>query len=77
MPTMPDAWWQIGWIMDYLMSEAEMRSNGAVSFPRGFITPKVGPHQTIGFESGLTYGKKANLVLIPNMIKQIILCVII
>lgn len=63
------AWWQIGWIMDYLMSEAEMRSNGAVSFPRGFITPKVGPHQTIGFESGLIYGKKANLVLIPNMIK--------
>ncbi len=63
------AWWQIGWIMDYLMAEAEMRSNNVISFPRGFITPKVGPHQTIGFESGLIYGKKATLVLIPNLIR--------
>jgi len=63
------AWWQIGWIMDYLMAEAEMRSNNVISFPRGFITPKVGPHQTIGFESGLIYGKKATIVLIPNLIK--------
>lgn len=63
------AWWQIGWIMDYLMSEAEMRSNNRISFPRGFITPKVGPHQTIGFNKGLIDGKKAKLVLIPDLVK--------
>ncbi len=62
------AWWQIGWIMDYLMSEAELRSNGAISFPRGFITPKVGPHQSIGFAPGLLFGKKANLILVPELI---------
>ncbi|MBE7177545.1 MAG: glycerophosphoryl diester phosphodiesterase [Mucilaginibacter polytrichastri] len=31
------AWWQIGWITDYLMAETELRSNGEVSFPRGFV----------------------------------------
>lgn len=63
------AWWQIGWIMDYLMSEAEIRSKGDISFPRGFITPKVGPHQTLGFANGKIYGKDARLVLSPNLIK--------
>lgn len=63
------AWWQIGWIMDYLMSEAELRSDGRISFPRGFITPKVGPHQTIGFADGTIDGKKAKLVLVPGLVQ--------
>jgi hypothetical protein len=57
------AWWQVGWITDYLMSEAELRSAGKVSFPRGFVTPKVGPHQTYGFAPGNIYGKNANLAI--------------
>ncbi len=57
------AWWQIGWITDYLLSEAELRSNGKVSFPRGFVTPKVGSHQTYGFTPGTINGEKANLVI--------------
>ncbi len=57
------AWWQIGWITDYLLSEAELRSNEKISFPRGFVTPKVGPHQTYGFEPGNVFGDKAKLVI--------------
>jgi hypothetical protein len=57
------AWWQIGWITDYLLSEAELRSNGKISFPRGFVTPKVGPHQTYGFDPGDVFGDKAKLVI--------------
>jgi len=57
------AWWQIGWITDYLMAEAELRSGGKVSFPRGFVTPKVGPHQTYGFAPGLIYGQPASLLI--------------
>jgi hypothetical protein len=57
------AWWQVGWITDYLMSEAELRSAGKVTFPRGFVTPKVGPHQTYGFEPGTIHGKKASLAI--------------
>ena len=53
------AWWQIGWIYDYLLAEAELRSNGKISFPRGFMTPKVGTHRTAGFASGIVDGKKA------------------
>lgn len=63
------AWWQIGWIMDYLVSEAELRSKGRISFPRGFITPKVGPHQSIGFAEGSIDGKKAKLILIPGLVQ--------
>lgn len=63
------AWWQIGWIMDYLMSEAELRSEGSISFPRGFITTKVGPHQTIGFADGSINGKIAKLVLVPGLVQ--------
>lgn len=62
------AWWQIGWIMDYLMSEVELRSNGRISFPRGFITPKVGPHQAIGFKEGTLDGDKAELTLVPGLV---------
>jgi len=57
------AWWQIGWLTDYLMAEAELRSGGQVKFPRGFVTPKVGPHQTYGFAPGSIYGQQANLVI--------------
>ncbi len=67
LPYPQHAWWQIGWIMDYLMSEAELRSNGRISFPRGYITPKVGPHKITGFEAGVIDGMKANLVLEPEM----------
>ncbi len=55
------AWWQIGWITDYLMSELALRSNNAVSFPRGFFTPKVGPHASYGFAPGKIYGEPAEL----------------
>jgi hypothetical protein len=57
------AWWQIGWITDYLLSEVALRSEGKIEFPRGFVTPKVGPHQTYGFEAGNVYGEKAGLVI--------------
>lgn len=62
------AWWQIGWISDYLLSEANFRSKGKISFPRGFVTPKVGPHQTYGFEAGNIYGNKAQLAIIEDLI---------
>lgn len=62
------AWWQVGWITDYLLAEIEMRSNGNVTFPRGFITPKVGPHQTYGFRPGSVYGTEASLILHDDMI---------
>lgn len=62
------AWWQIGWITDYLLAEIQIRSNGKVEFPRGFITPKVGPHQTYGFEDGKLYGTKASLLLKEGLI---------
>ncbi|MCX6954610.1 MAG: glycerophosphoryl diester phosphodiesterase [Verrucomicrobia bacterium] len=55
------AWWQIGWITDYLISEAELRSGGAVTFPRGFFTPKVGPHASYGFAPGKVLGEPAAL----------------
>ncbi|MDR6941050.1 glycerophosphoryl diester phosphodiesterase [Mucilaginibacter pocheonensis] len=63
------AWWQIGWITDYLMAETEMRSNGKVTFPRGFLTPKVGPHQTYGFAAGTVYGDKASLIITDGAVK--------
>lgn len=55
------AWWQIGWIVDYLISEATMRSAGQVSFPAGFVTPKVGPHRSYGFAPGQVLGEQAEL----------------
>lgn len=62
------AWWQMGWITDYLMAEMELRSNGNILFPRGFITPKVGPHQSYGFEAGKVFGEKAFLRMVPNAV---------
>ncbi|SMC53644.1 glycerophosphoryl diester phosphodiesterase [Pedobacter nyackensis] len=64
------AWWQIGWITDYLMSEVELRSQGKISFPRGFITPKVGPHQSYGFAPGKVYTTPASLMLIDGLLKS-------
>ncbi len=63
------AWWQIGWIMDYLLSEVKLRSEGQISFPGGFITPKVGPHQTYGFAPGKVYGTTASLILGEGLVK--------
>ncbi|MFN8349638.1 MAG: glycerophosphoryl diester phosphodiesterase [Spirosomataceae bacterium] len=63
------AWWQIGWLTDYLMAEAELRSNGQVKFPRGFVTPKVGPHQSYGFAPGTINGQKANLLIDETLVK--------
>jgi hypothetical protein len=55
------AWWQIGWITDYLMSEIALRSRNAVAFPRGFFAPKVGPHSSYGFKPGTIFGEAAEL----------------
>ncbi|GHB79811.1 glycerophosphoryl diester phosphodiesterase [Persicitalea jodogahamensis] len=63
------AWWQIGWLTDYLMAEAEYRSDGQVKFPRGFVTPKVGPHQTYGFAPGTINGEKANLLINEKLVR--------
>ena len=63
------AWWQIGWITDYLMAEAELRSEGNISFPRGFVTPKVGPHQTYGFQPGKVYGEPADLIIRDGLLE--------
>lgn len=57
------AWWQIGWITDYLVSEAYLRSGGKIDFPHGFMAPKVGPHVTYGFRPGRVNGRKARLCL--------------
>lgn len=62
------AFWQVGWITDYLMSEAHLRSNGQIAFPAGFMTPKVGPHITYGFAPGTIYGRKARMILPEDMI---------
>ncbi|SOD82851.1 glycoside hydrolase family protein [Spirosoma fluviale] len=63
------AWWQIGWLTDYLMAEAELRSAGKVTFPRGFVTPKVGPHQTYGFRAGSVYGQPASLLIQEGLVQ--------
>jgi hypothetical protein len=55
------AWWQIGWITDYLLSEAELRSDSKIAFPRGFFTPKVGPHMSYGFAPGKLFGQSVKL----------------
>ncbi len=63
------AWWQVGWIFDYLVAEAEMRSKGTIKFPRGFMTPKVGPHRSLGFAAGDIMGTKTKLVLKKDLVK--------
>ncbi len=60
------AWWQVGWITDYLLAELELRSDGKILFPAGFIAPKVGPHRAYGFGNGSVYGEEARLAMIPG-----------
>lgn len=61
------AWWQLGWIVDYLLCEAECRSEGLIAFPRGFVTPKVGPQRITGFAPGRIGNDEANLILRPGL----------
>jgi hypothetical protein len=51
------------------MAEASLRSAGQVSFPRGFVTPKVGPHQTYGFAPGKIFGAPASLLNTSSFIR--------
>jgi hypothetical protein len=63
------AFWQIGWITDYLLAEAHLRSDGRIAFAAGFMTPKVGPHRTYGFAPGTVFGNKADLVFRQGMMR--------
>lgn len=54
-------WWHIGWLMDYLIAEAELRTAGAITFPAGFCTAKVGSHRPYGFAPGTIFGHSAEL----------------
>ena len=63
------AWWQIGWITDYLMAEFQLRSANKIIFPRGFVTPKVGPHQSYGFAPGKIFGRSANLMMRAGLVR--------
>ncbi|NIG55318.1 glycerophosphoryl diester phosphodiesterase [Chitinophaga sp. Cy-1792] len=63
------AWWQVGLLTDYLVSEISLRSNNRISFPKGFVTPKVGPHTSYGFAPGQVLGAAANLYLPDGMLE--------
>ncbi|WP_205686333.1 glycerophosphoryl diester phosphodiesterase [Chitinophaga parva] len=63
------AWWQIGWITDYLLSEMALRSEGGISFPSGFVTPKVGPHLSHGFAPGHIFGTAVSLHLDDDFVR--------
>lgn len=62
------AWWQIGWITDYLMAEISLRSEGRIDFPSGFLAPKVGPHKTFGFQKGKIFDQQGNLALMEKLV---------
>ncbi|CAH0306033.1 MULTISPECIES: glycerophosphoryl diester phosphodiesterase [unclassified Pedobacter] len=62
------AWWQVGWITDYLMAELSLRSQGRIDFPSGFLTPKVGPHKTFGFRQGKIFDKQGDLALMEKLV---------
>ncbi|MBV7532529.1 glycerophosphoryl diester phosphodiesterase [Chitinophaga sp. sic0106] len=62
------AWWQVGLLTDYLVSEITLRSNKQISFPQGFVTPKVGPHTSYGFAPGTVLGAAANLYMPDGML---------
>ncbi|SMC98449.1 glycoside hydrolase family protein [Pedobacter africanus] len=62
------AWWQIGWITDYLMAEISLRSEGRIDFPSGFLAPKVGPHKTFGFQEGKIFDQQGNLALMEKLV---------
>jgi hypothetical protein len=64
------AYWQVGWITDYLLAETHLRSHGEIAFPYGFMTPKVGPHVSYGFAPGSVFGEKANLVMPEGLVKN-------
>jgi hypothetical protein len=64
------AYWQIGWITDYLISETHLRSKGQISFPSGFMTPKVGPHVAYGFAPGKIFNAEANLFMPAGLLKS-------
>jgi hypothetical protein len=53
--------WQVGWITDYLVAEARLRSGGRIEFPGGYPTPKVGSHITYGFAPGKIFSREAGL----------------
>ncbi|MEE8890002.1 MAG: discoidin domain-containing protein [Acidipropionibacterium acidipropionici] len=61
-------WWHIGWVTDYLVQEAHMRSGGKISFSGGFCTAKVGSHRPYGFTSGIVLGQKADLFAPRNLV---------
>ncbi|PSL25827.1 glycerophosphoryl diester phosphodiesterase [Chitinophaga ginsengisoli] len=63
------AWWQVGLLTDYLVSETNLRSKGGISFPHGFITPKVGPHTCYGFAPGKIFGKAVRLYMPDGMLR--------
>ncbi|WP_157988014.1 glycerophosphoryl diester phosphodiesterase [Jiangella endophytica] len=54
-------WWHMGWLMDYLLAEAHLRTGGGVVFPHGFCTAKVGSHRPYGFAPGTILGHAAEL----------------
>jgi hypothetical protein len=57
------AWWQIGWITDYLMSEAELRSNGRDFFPTRICElQNVRASSNVWFTNGNIFGEPAQLV---------------
>ncbi|WP_238319188.1 hypothetical protein [Segatella baroniae] len=58
----------MGWLTDYLVAEAELRSKGRVAFPRGFVTPKVGPHKITGFRAGVIDGERVTLTLEERLV---------
>jgi hypothetical protein len=41
----------------HLISEVYLRPGGAVTLPRGFFTPKVGPHGSSGFAPGMIFAE--------------------
>lgn len=61
-------WWQIGWITDYLLTEAQVRTKGAVSIPPGPFTPKVGGQVSYGHQAGKVFGIPARLHNPPGML---------
>jgi hypothetical protein len=50
------------------MAESELRSEGKIKFERGFVTPKVGPHQTYGFSPGRIFDENAELIIRDDLI---------
>ncbi len=62
------AWWQVGWITDYLMAELSLRSQGRIDFPSGFLAPKVGPHKTFGFQKGKIFNGQGDLILMEKLV---------